>query len=319
MSKTVKEIHEKRSILYNTSIDNHKKYINQDTGLFQSEFVEYRKCPVCGNSNDSKVFEKEGGIYVKCEDCTMVYLNPVFTDDALTDYYTNNHALQSEIVENDQEFYLSIYNKGLDCIEKENTNKKKILDIGCSSGVFLDLAKKNEWQTFGVELNQKEAEFALQKGHNIYNKLLEDIAFDIKFDTITMWDVFEHLKDGEYYLNLMKNLLTKKGNIFLQIPTSDSLAAKILREKCNMYDGLEHVNLYGVETIKKLANKCGLEVLSIQTVISEIGVINNYLNYDEPYLGSTLNRTYIPNLVNEEVLHANLQGYKIQVVLGVID
>lgn len=50
-----------------------------------------------------------------------------------------------------------------------------------------------------------------------------------------------------------------------------------------MYDGLEHVNLYGVNTIKQLA-KCDLEVLDLKTVISEIGVINNFLGYENPYL-----------------------------------
>ena len=114
----------------------------------------------------------------------------------------------------------------------------------------------------------------------------------------------------------MKDILSDKGVIFLQIPSSDSLAAKILREHCNMYDGLEHVNLYGVETIKHLVDKCGLEVISLKTVISEIGVINNYLNYEDPYLGSTTNKEFIPNLIDERKLHETLQGYKIQIILG---
>ena len=83
-----------------------------------------------------------------------------------------------------------------------------------------------------------------------------------------------------------------------------------------MYDGLEHVNLYGVETIKMLASKCDLEVLSLKTVISEIGVINNYLNYEDPYLGSTVNKKFIPNIIDENQIHETLQGYKLQIILG---
>jgi len=319
MNKTVKEIHEKRSILYDSSIANHAQYIDKTTGLFSEKFVKSRNCPVCQNNDYLKIFTKEGGVYVKCRVCTMVYLNPIFTDSALTSYYMNNHAIQSDIVENDQEFYLSIYNNGLKSIENQISRKNKVLDIGCSSGVFLDLAKKNNWSTSGIELNSVEAKYAQEKGHEVYNDLLENISFNTEFDAITMWDVFEHLTDGEFYLNLMKRLLTKNGIIFLQIPTSDSLAAKILREKCNMFDGLEHVNLYGVKTINLLANKCGLKVIDIQTVISEIGVINNYLNYEDPYLGDTQNKTAIPNVLDEAEIHKTLQGYKLQVVLGVID
>nr|NJM04384.1 class I SAM-dependent methyltransferase [Desulfobacula sp.] len=151
----------------------------------------------------------------------------------------------------------------------------------------------------------------------VYNKLLEDLRFEKKFNAVTLWDVFEHIKDGESYLDMMKNHLAEDGVIFLQIPSSDSLAAKILQEKCNMFDGLEHVNLYGAKTIERLADRCGLAVLDIQTVISEIGVINNYFSYEDPYLGDTDNKKEIPKLIGEDDLNKKLLGYKLQVILGV--
>lgn len=317
MEKSVKEIHKDRIKLYNSSIENHKKYIDPSTGLFAVEHVENRACPVCSSDKSETIFSKEGGTYVICSKCRMVYINPVFTDAALTDYYQNNHAVQSEIVENDQDFYVSLYSKGLDSIEKNIKNRSAILDIGCSSGVFLDLALKRGWKTNGVELNEKEAEYASKKQHTIHNKLLQDVVFDVKFDAITMWDVFEHIKDGAYYLNYMKNLLSDGGVIFLQVPSSDSLAAKMLREKCNMFDGLEHVNLYGVKSLELLCERCGLKILGLTTVIPEIGVMNNYLNYDDPYLGGTDNKTNIPNVIDDKKLLDNLQGYKIQAVIGV--
>ena len=317
MVQTVKELHEKRIKMWDESMKNHIKYINSQTNLFDEKYVQERDCPVCGTDDDMPLFHKAGGTYVKCQKCSMVYLNPAFKDDALTHYYQNNHTVQAEVVESDtDDFYLNIYNQGLDSIVKTTHNLKNILDIGCSSGTFLDVAKKRDLTTFGVELNQVEFQFAKVKGHQVYNDLLENIAFEERFDAITMWDVFEHIKDGEFYLNLMKNLLSEEGVIFLQIPSSDSLAAKILQDKCNMFDGLEHVNLYGVETVKLLAQKCGLEIKSMQTVISEIGVINNYLNYDDPYLGATNNKISMANLIDEEQIHKTLQGYKLQLVLG---
>jgi 2-polyprenyl-3-methyl-5-hydroxy-6-metoxy-1,4-benzoquinol methylase len=314
--QTVKELHEKRMDMWNRSIENHTKYINKTTNLFDKKYVKTRVCPVCDSTNEMEIFTKEGGRYVKCLNCNMIYLNPVFTDEALTQYYKQNHTQQSEVVESDTDnFYTTIYNNGLDDILKHTKNSSTILDIGCSSGSFLSLSKNRGLKTFGIELNKSEVEFAKAKGHSIYNNLLEDINFKTKFDIVTLWDVFEHLKDGKSYLNQIKNILCDDGVIFLQIPNSDALAAKILREKCNMFDGLEHVNLYGIETIKKLASKCDFKILSIKTVISEIGVMNNYLNYENPYLGSTTNKKFIPNLIDEEKIHQTLQGYKIQIIL----
>lgn len=315
--QTVKELHEKRMKMWNESIENHKKYINASTGLFLDKFTKKRSCPVCNSDDYSTIFTKEGGTYVKCQDCTMVYLNPVFTDEAIVEYYQTNHTEQAEVVESDTDnFYINIYNGGLDNLQNTNSKINNILDIGCSSGTFLDLAKKRNLTTYGIELNKAEFEFAKKKGHTVFNDLLENISFDVQFDAITMWDVFEHIIDGEFHLNTMKKLLNKNGLIYLQIPSSDSLAAKILQEHCNMYDGLEHVNLYGVETIKKLAEKCDLEILSIKTIIPEIGVINNFLNYEDPYLGNTLNKKFIPNIIDEDKLLETLQGYKLQVILG---
>lgn len=314
---TVKELHEKRMKIWDQSMDNHNKYIDSETGLFFKKYTRDRNCPVCNSNNELTIFSKAGGTYVKCSDCDMVYLNPVFTDEAIVEYYQTNHTEQAELVESDTDsFYIDIYNGGLDDIKKNNTTIANILDIGCSSGTFLDLAAKRDLTTYGVELNRAEFEFVKKKGHKVFNELLEKIEFDTQFDAITMWDVFEHIIDGEFYLKYMKDLLSDNGVIFLQIPSSDSLAAKILQEHCNMYDGLEHVNLYGVETIKQLADKCDLQVLNIKTVISEIGVINNFLSYEDPYLGNTTNKQFIPNLIDEEKLHDTLQGYKIQVILG---
>jgi len=317
MTQTVKELHQKRVKIWEESMKNHAKYLDTNTGIFLKKYTEKRLCPVCKSNNEIEIFHKEGGRYVKCKECTMVYINPVFTDSAIKEYYEGNHTEQSEVVESDtDDFYVNIYNGGLDSIFKKVSSVKNILDIGCSSGTFLEQAKARNINTYGIELNQAEYKLVEAKGHKVYNDLLENINFNVKFDSITMWDVFEHIKDGEFYLNLMKTHLTKEGVIFLQIPSSDSLAAKILREDCNMFDGLEHVNLYGVETIKMLAKKCGLEVLSLKTVISEIGVINNYLNYEDPYLGSTTNKEFIPNVIDEQQIHETLQGYKLQVILG---
>jgi len=316
MSKSVKELHQKRTKMWDAAMDNHNKYINPETELFSSDYTEQRICPVCNGNEYVTMFNKAGGTYVKCSACTMVYLNPVFSDDSLKDYYQNNHTEQSEVVESDQDnFYVQLYNQGLNSILQSKPDARSIIDIGCSSGVFLDVVNQKNIKTFGVELNRAEYLFAQKKGHQVYNDLLEHIEFENKFDAISMWDVFEHLKDGRFYLNLLKDMLTDDGVVFLQIPSADALAAKVLREKCNMFDGLEHVNLYGVSTIKTLAATCGFEVVSIRSVIAEIGVINNYLNYEDPYLGSTTNKEFIPNVINEKQLHESFLGYKLQVVL----
>ena len=104
----------------------------------------------------------------------------------------------------------------------------------------------------------------------------------------------------------------------MQIPSADSLAAKVLQEECNMFDGLEHVNLYSFDGISKLAERCQLKLRKKESVISEIGVINNFLNYEEPYTGNSKNKLKLDilGMVNERVVLENLLGYKFQLVFS---
>ena len=310
-----KDIHTSRLEMHESNVSDRKKYFDSNTGSFFEDLLESRPCPVCQDNHEQVLFIKDGGTHVKCTQCEMVYLNPVFKDEHLENHYRTNHSGQSEIVANDSDFYTNLYMKGLHSIEK-TTNAKNILDIGCSAGGFLDCAKSSGWKTYGVELNEKEAAYADEKGHNIHNELLENINFTQDMDAVTLWDVFEHLKDGFGYLEQIKSLLSKNGVIFMQIPSADSLAAKILQEKCNMFDGIEHVNLYSYKAIEKLAKKCGLKIMHCETVVSEIGVMNNYLNYEDPYFGNTTNTSNLLNLIDEETLHKNRLGYKMQIVLG---
>lgn len=310
-----KEIHQERLKMHLANVADRQKYIDPNNGAFFESLLEDRTCPVCNENYEQFLFLKDGGSHVKCTQCDMIYLNPVFKDEHLENHYRNNHDCQSEIVSNDSEFYTNLYTKGLRAIEA-TAPKGNILDIGCSAGNFLDIALASQWKTIGVELNEKEAAYAAQKGHTIHTQLLESVSFSEKLGAVTLWDVFEHLKDGRAYLTQIKTLLSHDGVIFLQIPSADSLAAKILREKCQMFDGIEHVNLYSYRAIQKLSHECGLKILSCETVISEIGVINNCLNYDDPYLGATTNLNSIAGLIDEKALHGAKMGYKMQLVLG---
>ena len=316
--QSTRELHLKRKAMWDASMSNHRHYLNEETGVFSDKFTEKRSCPACFANEERKLFWKSGGCYVACNKCSMIYLNPVFKDEILEVHYTNNHELQGEAVANDLEFYSKLYSKGLNLISKSFPNPGEILDVGCSTGVFLDIAKNNGWKTFGLELNKKEAEIAASKNHIIKEEIIDSVIFDTKFSAITLWDVFEHIKNGLLFLTEAKKLLRDGGIIFIQSPSRDALAAKIMQSACNMFDGLEHVNLYGLESLTTLAKSAGYKIESYETVISEIGVINNYLGYFDPYLGPSKNKSTIADLISESQIHEQKLGYKFQACLKLV-
>jgi 2-polyprenyl-3-methyl-5-hydroxy-6-metoxy-1,4-benzoquinol methylase len=317
-SSSTRDLHLKRKVMWDNSMKNHGAFLDKETGLFKESFVENRNCPTCESPNHVKLFYKSGGAYVRCSDCEMVFLNPVFKNEALETYYRNNHDSQSAVVAQDFGFYRELYTKGLSNFQSlfSSTTNPAILDIGCSAGGFLNIAKEAGWSTYGLEFNQQEAKVARQNQHEVFEMDLGNFVktSDLKFNAVTLWDVFEHIKDGAELLENARTVLDSNGGVFIQSPTSTALAARMLQEKCNMFDGLEHVNLYTHENMQQLAKKTGFEVHSYCTVISERGVINNYLDYQDPYLGSST-ATITNEFMSDDAILKNNLGYKFQIFL----
>src|SRR5262245_21411130 len=52
---------------------------------------------------------------------------------------------------------------------------RRILDVGCGSGLFLDQAKQAGYETYGVELNRPAAERVRARGHIVFDRLLNEL------------------------------------------------------------------------------------------------------------------------------------------------
>jgi len=312
-SRDAKSLHQGRRFNYQAVKAYLEQYIDVDTGLFDSSYMEYRACPVCEGKDTTFMFVKSGGQYVSCNGCSMVFTNPTFRSNHLDDYYANLNTGQGKIVENESEFYKEIYGLGLNLIS-EAVVPGTLLDIGCSTGYFLDLARNSGWDTFGIEPGVDEAAIARDRGHRIFDIPLSRLDVEETFDVISLWDVFEHVPDPHGFLKDLTNHLVSKGVIYMQIPNSGGLAPRILHERCNMFDGLEHCNLYNPITIEKVLRCNGFEISAMESVISEGAVLANYLSYSDPYFGDQIFGGTLLDVLDEERIHNKLLGYKLQIV-----
>jgi SAM-dependent methyltransferase len=307
------QLHAQRKTMYEETDQYRNSFLDPNTGLLNEQYMEERSCPVCGSSRHDLLFTKNGGSYVRCTGCAMVFLNPVFTDASLTDYYRHNTTGQAAAHNSEEEFYRRIYTQGFEVIER-HVKQGSVLDIGCSGGLFLDMARERGFSSYGIELNEREFEIVKAKGHTVWNTELSALDPQLKFDVVCLWDVFEHIKDGVAYLSDLSKRLNPGGVVFLQIPSADSFAARVLREQCNVFDGLEHVNLYGMATIAQVAKRSGFEVLELDSVIDELKPLRNYLSYEHPYQGS-FKATPELDFLTPELIHEKKLGYKLQVLL----
>lgn len=284
-----------------------------------SSSYKVSRCPTCGNEEAEVLFIKNNGQYAYCTNCKHIFLKTSLKQEILIDFYKNYPTSSLDWHINESEFYQRIYKSGIDAITA-STKKKLLLDIGCSSGYFLSIAKQFGFNTSGIEPNALESSFASEQGINVIGSTIEEIPHSSKFDVITMWDVLEHIDSPVQYLKKLSGVLNIGGIVFVQIPTCDSLAARVLRDKCNMFDGIEHLTLFSSKSLDIAFSQAGYTSINKKTVISDRFAISNYLNYElDPYLPQQLHEHIcFDDVLEYDELESLSLGYKIQACYALI-
>lgn len=295
-----------------------QRFVDIENGRIRKEYINNRNCPICGGNEGEVVFVKNGFDHKRCC-CGMIYVPEVLKDEYLNIIYADNEFAEDTHngfrAEPRKSFIESIYNEGLNLISAYGVAKGKLLDVGCSSGLFMEFAKNRGFVVQGIEPSQYAVDYAKKLGLDASQGYFRKrIVEGGSVDLITLWDVLEHCESPTDILNDIYYTLKPGGVLFLQVPNVMGIAPRIMRQACNMFTGFGHINLFGPETIKKVLEKCGFSDIRMQSVISEISVVNNYLNYYDPYFGPSLDRESILRLLDIKTLHEKLLGYKLQVI-----
>jgi len=283
------------------------RHINADTDY------EHSNCPTCGQAADQPLFIKNNGQYCYCSRCNHIYLSNPLNQDQLIEFYAGYPTSSLDWHRKENDFYSKIYNKGLDLIGGPN-NYGRLLDIGCSSGYFLKIANERGYDPYGLEPNRLEASYATDQGLNILGRTIDDLPDHSDFSVVTLWDVLEHISHPILYLKRLRSLLSPSGLVFVQVPTSDSLAARIMRETCNMFDGIEHLTLFSAHSLDIAFDSAGYTLVSRHSVISESHALSNFLSYQrDPYL-SIPEAPFSAQFLSPDLIEESGLGYKIQAV-----
>lgn len=137
----------------------------------------------------------------------------------------------------------------------------RVLEVGCSNGVFLDLLKEQKWQTWGVE-SSGSALMARQKGHKVIKERFEKVKLtESYFDLIVMNHVLEHLDNPQMVLRKARGLLKPGGLIFIDVPNAGSLSSKILGKRWPYLLPKEHKHQFTKINLGNLLAKSGLKVI----------------------------------------------------------
>jgi 2-polyprenyl-3-methyl-5-hydroxy-6-metoxy-1,4-benzoquinol methylase len=148
-------------------------------------------------------------------------------------------------------------------------NAIRLLDVGCSSGYFLGVARQLGFQAEGVEPGERAVRTARAAGLTVHSGLLEDIPLpERSFDAIVLFEVMEHLRDALYVVQRCNRLLRRGGICIIGTGNAASWTFRAMQSRWE-YLQIEkhggHVSFFNPVSMEMLANRSGFVIEKIQT------------------------------------------------------
>jgi SAM-dependent methyltransferase len=267
--------------------------LDPETGRLADRLARTIDCPLCGSSDHAPLFEKQGFTFVRCRECRLVFVNPQVREDVvLSEYRTaETNDLWFDVLTSERQLALDREKFGevLDLLEPYR-GAGRLLDVGCSIGLFLDLARERGWAGVGIEFAPRALAHARDHyGLEVLDVPLEEAGFEPEsFDAVGLLSVLEHTNEPRRMLADVVRVLRPGGAVYIVVPNVESLACRVLHERARTFDGRNHLVYFSPSTLRDCLDRCGFDVPHVGTDVSSAAAIAEHLAYEEPYSGAEL-------------------------------
>lgn len=230
------------------------------------------RCPVgCSSELETTQYVLPEGALLRCKSCGQL-----ISQCTVTDYWESMREFDDPkgtlpVAGSEQRRFRR--SKGfLDRISKllsQSPGQIQLLDVGCSSGAFLNTAVKLGFLAEGVEPAPKAAATAQEAGLNVRQGLLQECEYaDGQFDAVTLFEVIEHLQQPQELLQEVHRILRPNGILLIGTgnAASWSMAAMGGRwEYLSIAKHGGHISFFSPRSIASLAQRSGFSVMAVRT------------------------------------------------------
>lgn len=229
-------------------------------------------CKLCGHAHFDALLNKDGFDLARCHACGLIFVSNPPTDEQRAHLYSfesgyhavlNVDAASKAFHEREAALNLRV----LRC----HVQSGRLLDIGCSTGIFLNAARASGWSGQGLEYSPDSSKIA-REVHGLDVKtgeLRADSYPPNSFDVVTFWDVIEHLPDPLATLSLVGGIMAPGGLLVLKTPNADGLYPRLslrLAHRLGFWGHAEppgHLYQFNVATLTRLAQQAGFDVMAV--------------------------------------------------------
>lgn len=240
-------------------------------------------CFVCGRTEFKPLYypRRSPGEVVRCLHCGMVFVQRVEDGNSIIDDDSARHVESNLPTSKDLNDLVGCWEvtelagklaeapilranalDALDRIAHYCSPPGRLLDFGCGWGFFLQAAKECGWSPFGLEPLPGHALFTrVQVEADVRTDILRADTYPLDyFDTITSFQVFEHLPDPAGDMTRLHKTLKPGGLLLIEVPNIDTWSVRLLGKQHRHFVP-DHLNFFSVDTLCLLFEKNGFEIV----------------------------------------------------------
>ena len=263
------------------------------------------QCPCCNsilstiaheNVSDWSFYSDYGSwIYLQCEACSTLYLNPRPKESAIgkvySAYYTHNIAARSDNFKHKlmnecfaHWFGINVLpqlelGRVLRCLLKPlrpfvyvpfpiahiyKQHPGSLIDVGCGNGDLIYNAKKMGWTVSGIEIDETAANAARCRNLTVFLGSYEVLAhINQTYDCVVCSHVIEHVYNPKLLISLLLCVTKPGGTIYLALPNPQSFMRGIFGKYWRGLEAPRHITLPSVAALTKILKDEGVDDITV--------------------------------------------------------
>jgi SAM-dependent methyltransferase len=205
---------------------------------------------------------------VECAECGLVRLDPRPTLEEVSTFYAGhywfagNQSTAGKLEELYRKTILYDHVRFAARALRTSGAPAKVLDVGCSGGLFLQLMQARGFEALGVDFSSDAARVAAARGIRVEIGELPGLNLAAgEWGLVTMYHVVEHLLNPAEYLKAAARLLHPQGRLIVQVPDRDCWEARMLGLHWTGLDVPRHIHVFRGRDVRRLLESCGFRAL----------------------------------------------------------
>lgn len=238
-----------------------------------SDMEEHGPCPFCAGEqvvleHRPTRYEASGDVswtyhVGSCVECGLRYRIPALKHDRVADLYAGDEYagyLEGSYAKNRRRRYRATMDAFAPVFD--DGASRTLLDFGCGTGLFMELAEHRGFVAFGVDMAPAAVAVARDRfGHDrVFDGGAHELAAqtDRRFDVITMWSVLAHIPDPEEQIGALFDALQPGGALLILTVNADSIQRDTFAGNWNGYTR-GHLMFWSRSTVTALLRRVGFQ------------------------------------------------------------